>query len=101
MVKDLFKSAHKPSEILAMLKIKFGDYAIKCNAEPLCILATKLDDRDFCYASLNEVSRSFAVVIQQLPAELRDPVCVFYLVLRGLDSVEDDMTYPAEKRLPL
>jgi len=101
MVVDLFKSAHKPSEILAMLKIKFGDYAIKGNSEPLGVLANKLNDRDFCYAALNEVSRSFAIVIQQLPSELSDPVCVFYLVLRGLDSVEDDMTYPADKRLPL
>jgi hypothetical protein len=25
--------------------------------------------------------RSFAIVIQQLPAQLRDAVCVFYLVL--------------------
>lgn len=84
-----------------MLKIKFGDYAIKSNSEPLVVLSRKLNDRDFCYAALNEVSRSFAVVIQQLPKELRDPVCIFYLVLRGLDSVEDDMTYPADKRLPL
>lgn len=101
MIADLFKSAHKPSEIMAMLKIKFGDYAIKGNEEPLDVLARKLNDRDFCYAALNEVSRSFAVVIQQLPKQLSDPVCVFYLVLRGLDSVEDDMTYPAEQRLPL
>ncbi len=41
--------------------------------------------------SVCQVSRSFAVVIQQLPQELQDPVCIFYLVLRGLDSVEDDM----------
>lgn len=101
MVGDLLKSVHKPSEILAMLKIRFGDYAIKSNEEPLDVLSRKLNDRDFCYAALNEVSRSFAVVIQQLPKELRDPVCIFYLVLRGLDSVEDDMTYPAEKRLAL
>src|ERR1700739_80550 len=100
MVADLFKSVHKPSEILAMLKIKFGDYAIKGNSEPLDVLARKLNDRYFCDAALNEVSRSFAVVIQQLPKDLRDPVCIFYLVLRGLDSVEDDMTYPADKRLP-
>ena len=26
---------------------------------------------------------------------------MFYLVLRGLDSVEDDMTFSADKRLPL
>jgi farnesyl-diphosphate farnesyltransferase len=101
MVLDLLKSANKPSELMAILKIKFGDYSIKANNEPLDILARKLNDRTFCYAALNQVSRSFAVVIQQLPVELRDPVCVFYLVLRGLDSVEDDMTYPEELRLPL
>jgi farnesyl-diphosphate farnesyltransferase len=101
MVIDLLKSANKPSELMAILKIKFGDYSIKSNDESLDILAKKLNDRAFCYAALNQVSRSFAVVIQQLPYELRDPVCVFYLVLRGLDSVEDDMTYPAEQRLPL
>ena len=101
MVLDLLKSANKPSELMAILKIKFGDYSIKANKEPLDVLARKLNDRTFCYAALNQVSRSFAVVIQQLPHELRDPVCVFYLVLRGLDSVEDDMTYPEELRLPL
>ena len=101
MVIDLLKSANKPSELMAILKIKFGDYSIKGNEEPLDALALKLNDRAFCYAALNQVSRSFAVVIQQLPYELRDPVCVFYLVLRGLDSVEDDMTYAEDKRLPL
>jgi len=40
-------------------------------------------------------------VIQQLPAELRDAVCVFYLVLRALDTVEDDMALPAATKLPL
>ncbi len=101
MVIDLLKSANKPSELMAILKIKFGDYSIEGNEEPLNVLAGKLNDRAFCYAALNQVSRSFAVVIQQLPYELRDPVCVFYLVLRGLDSVEDDMTYAEDKRLPL
>jgi hypothetical protein len=48
----------------------------------------------FCYDVLNTVSRSFAVVIQQLPNPLRDAICVFYLVLRGLDTVEDDMAIP-------
>jgi farnesyl-diphosphate farnesyltransferase len=101
MVIDLLKSANKPSELMAILKIKFGDYSIKGNEEPLDALAGKLNYRAFCYAALNQVSRSFAVVIQQLPYELRDPICVFYLVLRGLDSVEDDMTYAEDKRLPL
>lgn len=83
------------------MRLKFGGFDIKQYKEPLNELAPRLSDRDFCYAALNKVSRSFAIVINQLPAELKDPVCVFYLVLRGLDSIEDDMTYPAEKRLPL
>ena len=43
---------------------------------------------------------SFAIVTQQLPSELRDPVCIFYLVLRALDTVEDDMAIPAPDKLP-
>lgn len=97
----MIKSAHHPSELMAMLKIKFSGKVPHDHKEGLEVLANKLNQRDFCYAALNKVSRSFAVVIQQLPRELKDPVCVFYLVLRGLDSVEDDMTYPAEKRMPL
>jgi farnesyl-diphosphate farnesyltransferase len=55
----------------------------------------------FCYDMLNRVSRSFAVVIQQLPDRLRDAVCVFYLVLRALDTVEDDMALDDAVKLPL
>ncbi len=101
MVIDLLKSAHHPTELMAMLKIKFNGQVPKDYKQPLEELALHMNDRDFCYAALNRVSRSFAVVIQQLPDQLKDPVCVFYLVLRGLDSVEDDMTYPADKRLYL
>eukprot|EP00878_Enallax_costatus_P022101 GHUV01023436.1.p1 GENE.GHUV01023436.1~~GHUV01023436.1.p1 ORF type:complete len:325 (+),score=79.94 GHUV01023436.1:206-1180(+) len=54
----------------------------------------------FCYDMLNRVSRSFAIVIQQLPNPLRDAICVFYLVLRGLDTVEDDMAIPDGVKLP-
>lgn len=55
----------------------------------------------FCYDMLNRVSRSFAVVIQQLPEKLRDAVCVFYLVLRALDTVEDDMSIEESVKVPL
>ncbi len=44
---------------------------------------------------------SFAVVIQRLPTELRDAVCLFYLVLRALDTVEDDMAVPVATKVPL
>ena len=55
----------------------------------------------FCYDLLNRVSRSFAIVIQQLPEGLRDAVCVFYLVLRALDTVEDDMALELGVKVPL
>lgn len=28
-------------------------------------------------------------------------MCLYYLVLRGLDTIEDDMTLPDEKKQPL
>jgi farnesyl-diphosphate farnesyltransferase len=46
----------------------------------------------FCERMLKKVSRSFALVIQTLPRSLRVSVCIFYLVLRALDTIEDDMT---------
>ncbi|KAF6264647.1 farnesyl-diphosphate farnesyltransferase [Scenedesmus sp. NREL 46B-D3] len=54
----------------------------------------------FCYDMLNRVSRSFAIVIQQLPNPLRDAICVFYLVLRALDTVEDDMALTNDIKIP-
>eukprot|EP00958_Prasinococcus_capsulatus_P002201 scaffold201_cov405-Prasinococcus_capsulatus_cf.AAC.25 len=52
----------------------------------------------FCYDMLNRVSRSFAIVIQQLDTELRDAVCVFYLVLRALDTVRATNTFSRHQR---
>jgi farnesyl-diphosphate farnesyltransferase len=48
-------------------------------------------DMAFCEKILVAVSRSFAAVIRQLPTEILKDVAVFYLVLRALDTVEDDM----------
>jgi farnesyl-diphosphate farnesyltransferase len=46
-------------------------------------------------------SRSFSAVIQELNPELLLPIAVFYLILRGLDTIEDDMTIPLETKEPL
>lgn len=97
MMLDLINSAARPSELTAILKVKLAGQPLKYN-KPLNELASRLSDKEFCYAALNKVSRSFAVVIRQLPDDLKDAVCVFYLVLRGLDSVEDDMNIPAEQK---
>ncbi|XP_028377585.1 squalene synthase isoform X1 [Phyllostomus discolor] len=54
-----------------------------------------------CYKYLHQTSRSFAAVIQALDEEMRHAVCIFYLILRALDTVEDDMTISIEKKIPL
>lgn len=75
-------------EVFSLLAFKFG--ISKVNAvEPLAPTAS--EHERFCEDMLTRVSRSFALVIQQLPSSLRLSICNFYLVLRGLDTVEDDM----------
>ncbi|KAL1837146.1 hypothetical protein VTJ49DRAFT_4211 [Mycothermus thermophilus] len=54
-----------------------------------------------CFHYLNLTSRSFAAVIQELNPELLMPICLFYLVLRGLDTIEDDMTIDIKEKEPL
>jgi len=75
-------------ELFAMIRVKSQFSNIKVN------LRDDQEDLKFCYDILTHVSRSFAAVIIQLNDELRDAVCLFYLVLRGLDTVEDDMSIP-------
>ena len=40
-------------------------------------------------------------MIQELHPELLVPIALFYLSLRGLDTIEDDMTIPLNKKDPL
>ncbi|CAK7274216.1 bifunctional farnesyl-diphosphate farnesyltransferase/squalene synthase [Sporothrix epigloea] len=54
-----------------------------------------------CFRYLDLTSRSFAPVIKELHPKLRMPVCLVYLALRGLDTIEDDMTLPNERKIPL
>lgn len=45
-----------------------------------------------CYQLLKLTSRSFAKVIQELNPQIKDCIMLFYLILRALDTIEDDMT---------
>lgn len=54
-----------------------------------------------CFKWLKMTSRSFAMVVQELNPDLVVPVALFYLVLRGLDTIEDDMTISLEEKEPL
>lgn len=99
MILHLLRSAYRPREIQAMFLMKSQLSEKHQHLQgSLDDQAALLNDRDFCYAVLNRVSRSFAFVIRQLPGQVKDAVCIFYLVLRALDTIEDDMSLdPMEK----
>ncbi len=50
---------------------------------------------------LHGVSRSFGLSIQLLPAAVREPVGLAYLLARATDTVADTTTQPAARRLAL
>lgn len=75
----------RPFEVAAALRLKFGG-VLKNNMK-----SSDNPDIKFCDDMLGKVSRSFAAVIRQLPQDLCLDICIFYLVLRALDTVEDDM----------
>ncbi|PGH31969.1 farnesyl-diphosphate farnesyltransferase [[Emmonsia] crescens] len=54
-----------------------------------------------CFHFLKLTSRSFSAVIMELHPELLLPVCLFYLILRGLDTIEDDTSIPLQTKEPL
>lgn len=89
--------------VLSLLLKHPGDFVPLLKVKRMADKAKKLpkdENLAFCYDMLNKVSRSFAIVIQQLPHELQDAVCIFYLVLRALDTVEDDMSIPDDIKCP-
>jgi farnesyl-diphosphate farnesyltransferase len=55
----------------------------------------------FCAEMLPRVSRTFALSIEALPAGLRDPVRVSYLLCRVADTVEDAVGLPWPARAAL
>ncbi|PPQ80435.1 hypothetical protein CVT24_001019 [Panaeolus cyanescens] len=54
-----------------------------------------------CWEFLDMTSRSFSAVIKELDGDLARTIALFYLVLRGLDTVEDDMTIPDAVKQPI
>ncbi|SCZ90297.1 BZ3500_MvSof-1268-A1-R1_Chr1-3g01900 [Microbotryum saponariae] len=54
-----------------------------------------------CWGLLDATSRSFAAVIKELEGDLSRVIALFYLILRGLDTIEDDMTLDIDAKVPL
>lgn len=86
-------AAKSPTEVLALLR-----YSRRASQARKIMTSTMEPHWRYAYDALCNVSRSFAVVIMQLHPDLRNPVCVFYLVLRALDTVEDDTSADEELR---
>jgi farnesyl-diphosphate farnesyltransferase len=85
----MLSSFATPKELYSLIKMKLTKGTPQVPNE---------ENLNFCYNMLIRVSRSFATVICELPKELRDAVCVFYLVLRALDTVEDDTKFKDKER---
>ncbi|KAL2490667.1 Squalene synthase [Abeliophyllum distichum] len=83
-----------PDDLYPLLKLKMAARHAEKQIPPV-------PHWGFCYTMLHRVSRSFALVIQQLDTDLRDAVCIFYLVLRALDTVEDDTSIATEVKVPI
>ncbi|KAL5858309.1 hypothetical protein ACOSQ3_005767 [Xanthoceras sorbifolium] len=54
----------------------------------------------FCYTMVYKFLRN-ALIFQQFETKIKDAVCVFYLVLRVLDTIEDDTGIPTEVKVPM
>uniref|UniRef100_A0A0E0KKE4 Squalene synthase n=1 Tax=Oryza punctata TaxID=4537 RepID=A0A0E0KKE4_ORYPU len=76
----------RPEEVLPLVKLRVAAGRIKRQIPPE-------EHWAFAYTMLQRVSRSFALVIQQLGPDLRNAVCIFYLVLRALDTVGGTKDY--------
>ncbi|KAI9476122.1 MAG: farnesyl-diphosphate farnesyltransferase [Benjaminiella poitrasii] len=99
MLQAILDSITKPSELSALFQYKFAPKSASATRHQQSLERDASKKR--CYGFLNMTSRSFAAVIQELDDGLRDAVCLFYLVLRGLDTIEDDMTLSLDRKVEL
>ena len=88
--------ATHPSELRALVTYKVWHDARELAKDPET--GYQRAEMKRCWEFLDMTSRSFAAVIKELEGELCRVVCLFYLVLRGLDTVEDDMSIELEEK---
>ncbi|RIA79521.1 farnesyl-diphosphate farnesyltransferase [Glomus cerebriforme] len=93
---QFIKSLLHPTEISALIQYKF----LRSNNISKEISSWSKNKKR-CYHFLKMTSGSFSSIIMELEQKYRDLVCMFYLILRGMDTIEDDMTIPKDKKIPL
>lgn len=83
-----------PSELKAVIQLKgFREHLHKRPEQS--------ENLSKCYDFLFKTSRSFATVIEELHPELKDAIMLFYLILRALDTIEDDMSIDSSIKVPI
>jgi farnesyl-diphosphate farnesyltransferase len=109
MLGTLTKSWNRPHELRALVHYVLEErrnrksVATRSTSE-LVESGTQGESEDTlarCYYYLDRTSRSFAAVIKALHPQLKNAICIFYLALRGLDTIEDDMTIPLHRKLEI
>ncbi|KAF4216668.1 hypothetical protein CNMCM8980_006473 [Aspergillus fumigatiaffinis] len=85
-----------PSELRSILQWKIWHNPVHERDE-----SNESETAKECFKFLDLTSRSFSAVIKELHPELLLPMCIFYLTLRGLDTIEDDTSIPLETKEPL
>lgn len=93
---DLLYFAVHPKQLRAIIQWKVWHNPVHERNE-----SKEAESLKRCFYFLDMTSRSFSAVIKELHPELLVPVTLFYLVLRGLDTVEDDMTVSLERKEPI
>ncbi|KAF7176138.1 hypothetical protein CNMCM7691_001614 [Aspergillus felis] len=85
-----------PSELRSILQWKIWHNPVHERDE-----SKESETAKTCFKFLDLTSRSFSAVIKEVHPELLLPICIFYLTLRGLDTIEDDTSIPLETKEPL
>ncbi|CAG8587416.1 18553_t:CDS:2 [Acaulospora morrowiae] len=57
--------------------------------------------RERSHELMKLVSNSYRRMVSTLDKEANHIACIYYMLLRGMDTIEDDMTIPIEKKIPL
>ncbi|XP_077346476.1 squalene synthase-like [Lithobates pipiens] len=91
---DFLRSLFYPKEIYNLIRYKMGGLT-KVEQDPMS------ESLQTCYKFLEETGRSYAVIIPFLEGELQHAACIFYLVMRAVDTVEDDPTISLETKIPI
>ena len=58
-------------------------------------------DLGWCYDAVDDVSRTFAITIDELDPPVADAICVGYLLCRVPDTIEDTRRVPPEEKVAL